>query len=681
LDQQQGKSGRGVGGFIAELKRRHVVRAGVAYAAVGFVVLQAAEIIREAWAFPEWVLRLVVVFTLLGFPLVLALAWVYELTPIGLRTMRELDSESGIPETAGLARIALLIVTVIAVGVSGWWWVRSNVGEAAAGDAADAAGIPATLTRRPGDPIRSLAVLPLQSFSQQQEGRDYFAEGMQEALISQLSQVEFVRVLSRTSSSQVDTRGKTAPQIGAELGVDALIEGSVLSADGRVRITVQLIEVATDAHLWAHNYERDLVDIIALQREVADSIVMAIRGELDPEALRAAQLTESVAAPTDPLATDAVMRGRMALRDVGGPAFRASSLDSAAQHFQEAIQRDPGYAAAFRGLAQVYALRALAASGPPAPADIRAASENAARAMELDPNGRETQEVVAQVGLLGPQAMMPDLPGGTFAMEVRPGSDSIGVVVIGNAEKPMVSMTEPGRQLQMAWARREADSESPGTQFRAARRFVSIGMPEEARDILVEVVREDPRNFPAWDELARIHRVLGDLDAVVDMWRARSDRAAGQGQGTSSAPSAESVQRLEQEVRRDSVEGYWRWRLRELRARSERGDRVSPMDFADAYAGLGQADAALDSLAAAADRGDPRVRTVRTDPVWDPFRRDPRYIAALAEADEFGPRPDSRGGGRGDRGGASDGGRGGGSGRGGGDRPDQGRSGGGRGRD
>jgi hypothetical protein len=195
--------------------------------------------------------------------------------------------------------------------------------------------------------------------------------------------------------------GKTVPQIGSELGVDALIEGSVLTAEGRVRITVQLIEVATDEHLWAHNYERDLVDIIALQREVADSIVIALRGELDPEALRAVQITESVTAPTDSATADAVMRGRMALRQVGGGApLTASSLDSAAQHFQQAILRDPSFAPAFRGLAQVYALRALSGSGAPLAQDIRAATENAARAMELDPNNRETQELVAHVGLL-----------------------------------------------------------------------------------------------------------------------------------------------------------------------------------------------------------------------------------------------------------------------------------------
>jgi TolB-like protein len=615
------------------------------------------------------VLRLVVVFTLLGFPLVLALAWVYEITPMGVRNMRDLDAEAGVPETAGLPRIALLVITALAVGVSGWWWVRSNVGEVAA-DPAESGGAPATLTRSPGDPIRSLAVLPFESFSQER-GRDYFAEGMHEALISELSQVGFLRVVSRTSASQIDTRGKTVPQIGAELGVDALIEGSVLTADGRVRITVQLIEVVSDAHIWAHNYERDLVDIIALQREVADSIVNALREQIDP-ALGSVQMTAGPDVPTDSVAADALMRGRMILTSFnGGARFTTAALDSAAQHFQQAILRDPELAPAFRGLAQVYAMRAFAGGGVPSVDDIREASSNAVRAMELDPNSRESHEVLANVGLLSPQGM-PEMPGGPFPLDVRLGQDSIGVVMVGDAAKPMLTMTEPGRQMQMAIARREAEDRSPGTQLRAAQRYVSMGMPGEARDVLVRVVRTDPRFFPAWDELEQIHRVMGDLDAVVNLWRTRSQQGGGgQGQGgrPSSAPSERSIQELERRVRSDSLEGYWRWRLDELEARLERRERVSPVDLADAHAGLGHADEALRFLEQGARDGDPRVRTVRSDPVWDPFRRHPRYIAALEQVDEFGPPPGGpgRGGSRAgpgrppDGGGRSDGsGRGGG---------------------
>jgi TolB-like protein len=645
LEEKGSSGGHGFGDFVAELRRRHVVRAGVAYAAVGFVVLQAAEIIQQAWAFPEWVLRLVVVFTLLGFPLVVALAWVYEITPMGLRTTRELDGGAALPEMGGLPRIAFLILTVLAVGVSGWWWVRSNVAEVLGGGAGAAGGYPTTPVRSEGDPIRSLAVLPFESFSQEQ-GRDYFAEGMHEALISQLSQLDFLRVLSRTSASQYDKEGKTVPQIGAELGVDALIEGSVLRAEGRVRITVQLIEVLSDRHLWARDYERDLVDIIALQREVAQAVVQELRGELAPDLTVEAQ---SAAAPVDPEATEAVMMGRMTLADVAGRArFAASSLDSAAQYFQRAILSDPGFAPAHSGLAQVQLMRLLSAGGAPSREQIREVVESAKQALALDPDSRETQEVLAHAGLLDPEGVSELMVGGPFAPDVRLGPDSIGVVIVGSEETPMVSLTEPGRQIEIALARREAESESAGAQVRAARRFASIGMPDAARDVLLRVVRVDPRNAPAWDELEQVQRAMGDLDAVVELWRSRSREAprGGSGRGGPPPPSAASIAALERAVARDSSAGYWAWRLDELEARRRRGEPVSRLELAAAHAGLGNADRALTLLEEGARSGDPRVRSLRTDPVWDPYRRDPRFMGVMARLEQMGPPSGSRGGSR-----------------------------------
>jgi TolB-like protein len=603
------ESRRGFGGFLAELKRRHVVRAGVAYAAVGFVVLQAAEIIQQAWTFPDWALRLVVVFTLLGFPLVLALAWVFEITPLGLRTTSEVDAGAGVGalEAGGLPRVAFLAVTVVVVGASGWWWVRSTVGEEAVGRGSAASAFPVAVAREPGEPIRSLAVLPFESFSEER-GSDYFAQGMHEALISQLGQLDFLRVLSRTSSVEYDTRGKSMPQIGAELGVDAVVEGSVLRAEGRVRITVQLIEVATDRHLWARDYERDLVDIIALQREVAEAIVRELRGELEPAQLTPGDRVADARLPTtDPEATDAVMLGRMALAGLPGDgAPSASALDSAGAYFERAIRRDSGFAAAHRGLAQVQLMRVLAAGGLPTAEGIRAAVESARQALALDPGSRETQEVMAHLALLG---RVPD------------------------EERPMFAVTEAGRQLQIAFARREEDSDSPAARMRAARRYVATGRPAQAQAILERLIETDPGNLPAWDELEQIHRVVGDLDAVVSLWRARTREAPGP------EPGARSVDALGRAVAREGLRGYWSWRLAELETRSARGAPVSLVELAAAYAGVGRGDRALELLAEGAEAGDPRLRSIRGDPVWDPFRRDVRFTAILAQADPLGGPP------------------------------------------
>lgn len=613
---------RGLGGFLAELERRHVVRAGVAYAAGGFVVLQAAEILQEALGFPDWVFRLVVVFALLGFPLTLALAWVYEVTPHGVRAV-------GGDRGAGTwPRVALLGVTALAVVASGWWWVQSTVaGERFVVGASGSGFRRASLES--GGPIRSLAVLPFESYSEQ-GADDYFAKGMHEALISQLSQLDFVRVLSRTSAAEYDARGKSVPQIGAELGVDAIVEGSVLRAEGRVRITVQLIEAAADAHLWAQDYERDLVEIIALQREVAEAIAREIRGEL-----QGAQGTEvSVQAlVADPLAADELLRGRMALAEGTMEAGSASNLlDSAAAHFQRAIGRDPTLAPAYSGLAQVLVMRSLVGDTGVAMDDVRRAAESVRQALAIDPGSREGREVLAHIEML----RLPEGPGSpseSFAPKAGPGADSASVELLEGEEPSIVALTEAGRQLQVALARREAGSASPAMRLRAARRLSGAGLYDQAIGLLEDVLERDPRNPQAWDELEQVHRLRGALPEVVEVWRART-RALPE-----RAPGAPSIAELEQAVEEEGERGYWRWRLEDLEARLRwgQGPPVSSIELAACHAGLGDADAALALLERGAREGDPRIRTVRSDPVWDPLRRDPRFASALAAGETAGP--------------------------------------------
>ncbi len=235
--------------------------------------------------------------------------------------------------------------------------------------------------------IRSVAVLPLVNLTGD-PGQDYFSDGMTEELTACLSKISALKVISRTSASQF--KGTTRPlrEIAAALGVDGVIEGSVLRAGGRVRVTAQLISAATDAHLWAGSYERDMKDVIALQNEVARAIVGEVRVSLTPDERSRLAGGRSV----DPQAYRRYLEGRLFLREV--PVEK--SLARAAERFEQAIALDPTYAPAYLGQALCY--NAGGYSGDRAPYEsFPAARASARRALELDPDLAEAHAVLGQV--------------------------------------------------------------------------------------------------------------------------------------------------------------------------------------------------------------------------------------------------------------------------------------------
>ncbi len=221
--------------------------------------------------------------------------------------------------------------------------------------------------------IESLAMLPLENLSRDPE-QEYFADGMTEALITELSKISALRVISRTSAMQYKGVKKPLPQIAQELGVDALVEGSVLREGDQVRITVQLLHGPTDRHLWAENYQRELRGILALQSEVARAIANQIRIKLTPQE----QARLASAHLVNPAAQEAYLKGRF-MWNRRSPA----SMLKAIEFFQEAIELDPTYAAAYAGLADSYNQLGYRAHFAPAEAFPRAKAA-ARKALDLD---------------------------------------------------------------------------------------------------------------------------------------------------------------------------------------------------------------------------------------------------------------------------------------------------------
>jgi TolB-like protein/DNA-binding winged helix-turn-helix (wHTH) protein/Flp pilus assembly protein TadD len=231
-------------------------------------------------------------------------------------------------------------------------------------------------------PIRSIAVLPMQNLSAD-AAQEYFADGMTDQLITELAKVGALRVTSRTSVMRYKGTKKALPEIARELNVDAIVEGSVIRSGQRVRVTAQLLRAPTDQHLWAETYDRDVDDILRLQAEVADAIAQQVRAQLSPT-------QQSQAHTVNPGAYDAYLRGRLYFVN---EFTKPDSLKKAQAYFEESIQKDPGFALAYAGLADTYVYMAFAGALPKDQA-YRSAKDALAKALALDDSIGEAHDTL-----------------------------------------------------------------------------------------------------------------------------------------------------------------------------------------------------------------------------------------------------------------------------------------------
>ncbi|MEQ8329432.1 MAG: hypothetical protein RH859_03120 [Longimicrobiales bacterium] len=553
-----------------EVNRRHVVRATVGYVVVALAFLQGADVILPALVSDsDTVMRVLVVLSIVGLPVIVALAWAYDLTPGGVRRT------APPPVDDGSGRVAT------------------------APDAGPAE--PSAIARsRP----RSIAVLPFIDRSAEND-QEYFADGVAEELINQLARRTDLAVAARTSSFAYRGEDRDVRDIGRGLNVEAILEGSVRKSSGRLRISAQLVSVADGYQIWARQFDRDEGDIFAIQDEIAASVTDTMQARLRPG------VPDHPEGPgtDDPEAYDLYLKGR----HFWTRRYRLG-LEHALQYFRRAAERDPEFSLAYAGMADVYTVLGIYSFMPGEKAEPLAV-EAASRALRLGPNQpaahiayaravaffhwawEEAEEHHAQALALDPDdgeylasaAQLSAFRGrideavdrAERAARLAPGSSFTGALV----GSVYLYAGQVDRAVDHLTVIREMDPEHPPVLFLLGAALLSSGSADEAVPILEEAATLTHRALP-------FLAVLGNGYALAG--------------------------------RRDAAEAV----LAEVLGRGE-SEYVSPVGTAMIRAGLGDMDGAFADF----DRGVEESRATLTqtirDVVWQPLWEDPRWAALL----------------------------------------------------
>ena len=354
--------------FFAELKRRNVYKVAVAYAVVAWLLIQAASIFFPTFEAPGWVMKVFVAVVVAGFPIALILAWAFELTPEGLRRTESADE---LPRKSGGRRVWIYVVIIAgAISVSLFFLGRYTASLGAG-------------ARQNESFQKSIAVLPFENLSDD-KANAYFAIGIQDEIMTRLAKIADLKVISRTSTQQYQSKPGNLSQIAKQLGVAHVLEGSVQKVGEQVRVNVQLIRADHDSHLWAETYDRKLTGIFGVESDVAKSIAQALQAKLSGHEEQAFGAKST----SNPEAYDAYLRGLAA----EGESIRSVyPIQKAISFYKRAVHLDPNFALAWSSLS-----RAHSSLYPSFGDSTEAAKRALETAQKLQPDSAETLLALAQ---------------------------------------------------------------------------------------------------------------------------------------------------------------------------------------------------------------------------------------------------------------------------------------------
>ena len=576
--------------FFAELKRRNVYKVAVAYAVVGWLLVQIATQVFPFLEIPNWVVRLVIVLVVIGFPIALVIAWAFEATSEGIKRTEVADSMQA---TAGAKKHAWIYIVVIgaAISVALFFLGRYTAGPPRQSEAATI-------------PQKSIAVLPFDNLSDD-KANAYFAEGMQDEILTRLAKVADLKVIARTSTQKFKSAPENLSDIAKQLGVLNILEGSVQKVNDQVRVNVQLINAMTEAHLWAEIYDRKLTDIFAVESDIAKTIADTLQARLSGSEMRA--MTN---APTDdPVAHELYLKGHHFW------GLRGDNLLRAIDFYNQTIARDPNYALAYAGLGETYILLPYYTGADPKEARPKARAA-ALKALELNPNLAEAHNALAKIAYTADIDLQQAIREHQRAIELSPNYASAHHW-LGNG--PLAGLGRFDEAIAEGRRSVELDPLSAINLVDLADTYTYAHRFKDADAVMKKALEIDPSFAYAHWVYGMILQVSGDLEGARTQYataQAReNDQQAIAFRGQLAAlmgrreEATQALTKLEELGKHQYVEAYYRALL---------------------YLSLGQKDGAISALEQGyAERDGDDIGTIKVDPLLDSLRGDPRFEALV----------------------------------------------------
>ena len=579
--------------FLAELKRRNVYKVAIAYLVAGWALSQGIAQVFPVFDISNWAIRIIVLLIVVGFPVAVVFAWFFEITPEGVKRTEVADA---MPKATGRKRHAWIYVVVAgaAISVALFFLGRYTASNRAA------AAAPNEL------PAKSIAVLPFENLSED-KANAFFAEGIQDEILTRLAKVADLKVISRTSTQHFKSAPENLPEIAKRLGVMHILEGSVQKASDQVRVNVQLINALTDAHLWADTYDRKLTDIFAVETEIAKAIADTLQAKLtgSEQHVIAARPTESTEAH------QLYLKGRYFWNKRTG-----NDLKKSIDYFQQAIAVDPNYALAYAGVADAYVWLPGYTAGTPRDCYPKAKAA-ATKALQLDDTLAEAHTTLALAIWLYDFDSAQAIREFQRAIELNP-NYAIAHQQYGNNTLAALgrfddAIVEGKRAVELDPLSLVINTDL-GSDYYYARRY------DEAIAQLRKTLEMDPGFYIAHLVLGQVLDAKGARDAaIVECQKARGLNDDPSVLGVLARAYGLSGNKMEAEKILDQLKKLSQERY------------VSAYSFALIYLGLGDKEEALRWLEQSyQDRAGSDIGFIRVDPLLDPLRGDPRF-EALAE--------------------------------------------------